>query len=148
MIDTERDAQELVSRKLPRPYDSPDGFTPERRWTSTEPMWKRVPTRCEDGHRTSDFMMLIPRLRCQPRRRLQATLAQIHDVLASYRDAVVFADVNLRLNLLWVSVRTSPGIGLELANAVQTLVPEAKLIANRAALLLRERARRRRWRFC
>lgn len=90
--------------------------------------------------------MLIPTLRSQSGQRLEETLARIHGVLSSYGQAVVFADVNLRLRLLWVSVRSAPGICLELASAVQALVPEAKLIANRAELLRRERTRQRPWR--
>jgi len=112
-----------------------DGMTP------AEPLWARVPTRCEDGERLSDFMMLIPRLRTRPAHHMQEILESIHDTLSCYGDTVVFADLNLRLNLLWVSVRPRPGICLALASALQTRIPEARLIANRAELLMRERGR-------
>ena len=109
-------------------------------------MWKRVPTRWEHGERLSDFLMLIPGLRSRPAPQLQQTLESIHHVLAHYRHAVVFADINLRLNLLWVSVRPLPGISVELAAAVQAYVPEAKLVANRAQIIVRERTRSHWWR--
>jgi hypothetical protein len=72
---------------------------------------------------------------------MQEILESIHDTLSCYGDTVVFADLNLRLNLLWVSVRPRPGICLALASALQTRIPEARLIANRAELLMRERGR-------
>jgi hypothetical protein len=43
----------------------------------------------------------------------------------------VFADMNLRLNVLWVTVRPIPGICLELPAALKTRVPEAMLVAQR-----------------
>jgi hypothetical protein len=52
-------------------------------------------------------------------------------VLARYGDAVVFADVNLRLNTLWVTVRPIPGICLELPAALKHRVPEALLVAHK-----------------
>ena len=96
-----------------------------------EPLWKRVPTRDQDGRPFSDFMMLIPRLRNRPRHVLQATVAEIQAVLEHYRKVVVFADLNLKLNVLWVSVRPVPGICLELPTAIKMRVPEAMLVGQR-----------------
>lgn len=93
-----------------------------------EPLWQRVPTRMPDGRPVSDFMMLIPRLRQQPPHILQRTLREIDGVLARYRSVVLFADLNLKINTLWVSVRPVPGICLELPAAVKLCVPEAVLI--------------------
>ena len=76
----------------------------------SEPLWKRVPTRGEDGRPLSDFMMLIPRLRERSRDEFLATVERIQQVFDHYSHAVVFADLNTRLNLLWVSVRPIPGI--------------------------------------
>lgn len=100
-------------------------------WEPAEPLWKRVPARDETGRALSDFMMLFPGLRNKPARELQAVLNTINGVLRSYDHAVVFADMNLRLNLLWVSVRPIPGICLELPAAIHYLLPEAKLIAHK-----------------
>ncbi len=93
-----------------------------------EPLWKRVPTRDDQGHRLSDFMMIIPKLRNKPQQLLQETIAEIQSVLEYYHRAVVFADLNLKLNLLWVSVRPIPGICLELPTAIKLRVPEAVLV--------------------
>jgi len=96
-----------------------------------EPLWKRVPTRSDEGELLSDFMMLIPGLSRRPRHQLLATVDQIQVVFDRYHHAVAFADLNLRLNLLWISVKPIPGICLELAAALRMRVPEAVLIAHK-----------------
>lgn len=96
-----------------------------------EPLWKRVPGRGDDGHPLSDFMLLIPELRSKPPHVIEDTVQKIGTVLDAYRHAVVFAELNLRLNVLWVSVKPIPGICLELAAALAARVPEARLVAQR-----------------
>lgn len=93
-----------------------------------EPLWQRVPTRLPDGRPVSDFMMLIPRLRHQPLHIIQRTLRDIDDVLNQYRSIVLFAELNLKINTLWVSVNPVPGICLELPAAVKLSIPEAVLV--------------------
>lgn len=95
------------------------------------PLWARVPTRTPEGRLASDFMMLIPGLRRRPQDQLQRVLDNIHGVLTRYHHVVLFADINLKLNVLWISVRPVPGITLELAAAVKLRVPEALLISSR-----------------
>ena len=104
-----------------------------------QPLWQRAPARGEDGRLLSDFMLLIPKLGRRPYPRLQQTLAEIQGVFDRYREFVVFADLNLKLNVLWVSVRPVPGITLELAAAVKQRVPEAVLVANKAEAMLASR---------
>ena len=94
------------------------------------PLWQRVPKTDDQGHLLSDFMMLIPGLRNRGRQQIKSTVDKLSAVLASYQHVVVFADLNLKLNLLWVSIRTRPGMCLELPAAIQEAVPEALLIAN------------------
>ncbi len=96
-----------------------------------EPLWKRAPSRDEQGRPLSDFMMIIPKLSKRPTQYIRDTLREIEAVLADYGDAVVFADVNLRLNTLWVTVRPIPGICLELPATVKLRVPEALLVAHK-----------------
>ncbi len=96
---------------------------------AAEPLWSHVPTNDNEGQRLSDFMMLIPKLRKQPQAHIQHVLQQIQEVLEHYHHAVVFADLNLRLNVLWVSVKPIPGICLELPAAILDRVPEARLVA-------------------
>jgi len=107
-----------------------------------EPLWKRVPTRDEAGRAVSDFMVLIPRLRQASAQRIDAVCGELQQVLEYYADSVVFADLNLNLNLLWVSVRPRPGICLEMAAAVKHRVPEALLVASQAEAYQGLRGRR------
>ena len=76
-------------------------------------------------------MMIIPGLRDQPPSMLGATVARLQTVFTHYADTVVFVDLNVRLNLLWVSVKPIPGICLALPAAIQAWVPDARLVAER-----------------
>lgn len=96
-----------------------------------EPLWKRVPTRDENGGLLTDFMMLIPGLNRKSTSALQRAIRDIELALGSYGKTVCFVDLNLRLNVLWVSVRPTPGICLELAAAIKLRVPEAMLVAHK-----------------
>jgi len=129
----------------------PENFSlkPGLRLVAGEPLWKRVPKTTADGGSLTDFMMLIPKLREQSSSRLQQTLQDLQQALAVYGEQVEFADLNLKLNLLWVSVRPSPGICLHLSAAIRARVPEAILVASQAEALVGETRRRSpsRWRF-
>ncbi|MCA1978678.1 MAG: hypothetical protein LDL19_05515 [Thiobacillus sp.] len=94
-----------------------------------QPLWQIAPTRDRAGRRLTDFMMLIPRLRERPRSEVERTAREIQAVLSLHQD-VVFADLNLKLNLLWVSLRPRPGAIAELAAAIRLRVPEAVLVAH------------------
>jgi hypothetical protein len=96
-----------------------------------EPLWKRVPSRDSEGRPLADFMMIVPGLRDKPEAGLRTTVGELEKVLTFYGRFVVFADLNLRLNLLWVSVKPIPGITLEVAAAIKQRVPEALLVANK-----------------
>jgi len=89
----------------------------------------RLPKADEYGRPLSDFMMLIPGLRDWPAQRRQEVLGLLHGVLGAFRE-VVFADMNVPLNLLWVSVKAKPGIIIDLAVAIQAHVPEARLVGH------------------
>ena len=98
--------------------------------TSAEPLRKRAPIHDENGKPLSDFMMLIPGLRDKPKHLIDRTIQDVHIVLTHFREAVVFAEFNLKLNLLWVSIRSINGIRFEIASAIQEHVPEAKLVSH------------------
>ncbi len=93
------------------------------------PLWQRVPARDEHGQRLSDFQMVFPDLRSRAPWRMEETLMHIGRVLHHYRSWVVFADLNLRTTLLWVSIRPRPGLTLEIPGAILELVPSARLLA-------------------
>ena len=94
-----------------------------------EPLWRIVPTRDENGRLLTDFMMLIPKLRDKSASEVERTSGHIHSILTLHSE-VVFADLNLALNLLWISLRPKRGAMAEIAAAIRLLVPEAVLVAN------------------
>ncbi|MEN8206666.1 MAG: hypothetical protein ABFS24_11720 [Pseudomonadota bacterium] len=98
--------------------------------TTAEPLRKRAPSHDENGRPLSDFMMLIPGLRDQPKHIIDNTIQDVHIVLTHFSEVVVFAEFNLRLNLLWVSIRSVQGIRNEIASAIREQVPEAKLVSH------------------
>lgn len=97
---------------------------------SHRPLYERVPTRDVDGRRLSDFMVLIPGLRNRPQYQFVDILARLQAVLGQFAE-VVFVDLNVPLNLLWISVRSRPRIIREVATAILLHVPEARLVAER-----------------
>ena len=98
--------------------------------TVEEPLRKRAPSHDEHGKPLCDFMMLIPGLRDKPKHVIDNTIQNVHIVLTHFSHAVVFAEFNLKLNLLWVSIRPIQGIRLEIAGAIQEQVPGAKLVSH------------------
>jgi len=98
--------------------------------TAVEPLRKRAPSHDENGRPLSDFMMLIPGLRDKPKHIVDGTIQDIHIVLTHFSEVVVFAEFNLKLNLLWVSLRSVQGIRNEIAGAIQEQVSEAKLVSH------------------
>ena len=97
---------------------------------SSEPLRKRAPSHDENGKALCDFMMLIPGLKEKPKHLIDTTIQDVHIILTRFNHVVVFAEFNLKLNLLWVSIKPVNGIRLEIASAIQELVPEAKLVSH------------------
>ena len=98
----------------------------------SEPLYKRLPCEDEDGKPLSDFMMIIPKLRNRPQHLIQETIGKIEQVLDRYSNVVVFADLNLKLNLLCVIVRPTPGLCWNLPAEINNEIPEALLMAQPA----------------
>jgi hypothetical protein len=98
--------------------------------STAEPLRKRAPSHDEHGKPLSDFMMLVPGLRDKPKHLIEAAIQDIHIALAHFSEVVVFAEFNLKLNLLWVSIRPVHGIRFEIAGAIQQQVPEARLVSH------------------
>ena len=97
--------------------------------SANESLWKRAPTRMPDGTCLCDFMLLIPKLNKRNHPQRLERVARISAVLSQFDQTVVFADLNMKLNLLWVSYKPAPGSCIAIATAIQEWVPEAKLIA-------------------
>jgi hypothetical protein len=94
------------------------------------PLWQRAPTKDEDGTLLSDFMMIIPKLKKCSSEYRRRVLDVLIEVLQRYEDVVVFADLNLKINVLWVSLRPVNGMCLEISAAIKVAVPEALLVAD------------------
>lgn len=93
-----------------------------------KPLYDRAPTLDEDGKPYADFMMLIPGLNKVSSTELKQKMAALQAVLIAYSE-VVFVDLNMRLNLLWVSFTPKLGLIEQMAVDIQRSVPEAKLIS-------------------
>lgn len=124
---------ESVSAKrcplLPVYFSYVNGIKRSHDFVPAQPLWQRVPTHSEHGEMLSDFMMIIPRLGKQTAAYIQNVIAKLEKVFAAYGDKVVFVDLNLKINVLWVSLKPVPGLSLELATAIHVSVPEARLVA-------------------
>jgi hypothetical protein len=99
-------------------------------WRAGEPLWRSLPTQDESGKPLSDFMMLAPGLKNRSAAEVEAVLNAIRDVLEKFPDVVVFANFNLVLNLLWVSLRCRQGAMSVLVAALRTKVPMLKLVGH------------------
>jgi len=95
-----------------------------------EPLYKIAPTRDENGKSFVDFMLIIPKLKKKPQNYIDQTLKDIQMVLSRYSQDVVFANMDLKINCLWVSHRARPGLCMELTSAIRQYVPEAMLVGD------------------
>ena len=106
-----------------------------------EPLYKRLPTRDEEGNFLGDFMLLIPGLKNRSTMQIKSRLAIMQAVLGNHKD-VVFADLNAPLNLLWISVRARHGIIDELVAEIRRHIPEASLVGHTVGNLTKNTAQR------
>ena len=100
-----------------------------------EPLWKIAPTRDKNGNRASDLLMIIPKLKTKPSHHIQRTLAEIDLALKQFRHLVLFANVDMKLNTLWVSFEAKPGLFAEITAALKLRVPEAVVVGDMGARL-------------
>lgn len=95
-----------------------------------EPLWKLAPTRDENGGPVSDVLMIIPKLKTQPELYIKDTLANIEFALKQFNNEVLFANLDMKLNTLWVSFKAVPGVYAEIVSTLKTNVPEAVLVGD------------------
>ena len=95
----------------------------------SEPLWKRAPTRNKSGQPYVDFMMLIPGLKNFESSKLQDIIKKVELVLQHYEKDIVLADLNLKINVLWVTINPHAGLMSEIAALIHHVVPEAKLVS-------------------
>jgi hypothetical protein len=101
----------------------------------SEPLWKRVPTRDRFGKPYTDFMMLIPGLRNFEPLHLRDIISKMEAVLMRYEDDIILAELNLKINILWVTMQPQLGLTAEIAAMIHHVVPEAKLVSQHTAKL-------------
>lgn len=75
-------------------------------------------------------MMLAAGLKLRPLADREGILLLVRGVLEGFGDDVVFADFNLDLNVLWVSMRYQPGLMTRVVCALRDKVPLLRLIAH------------------
>ena len=51
-------------------------------------------------------------------------------VLTSFGDTVVFAELNVAINLLWVSIRPVDGVRFEISEALRSRIPSARIVSH------------------
>lgn len=105
---------------------------PTRRLQPSRPLCERLPRQQARGGTLADFMVLIPGLRDRAPDGLAWRIHLLREVLERFPDVVVFADLNVQLNLLWVSVQPRAGATLEIAGCIRAVLPEARLVASQA----------------
>ena len=99
----------------------------------SEPLWKRAPTRDLSGKPYTDFMMLIPGLKNFEPYRLQEIIDKMEAVLKNYEKDIILADLNLKINVLWVTLQPHIGLSTEIAALIHHVIPEAKLVSQYTA---------------
>ncbi len=97
---------------------------------AAEPLRKRAPAVDENGKPLSDFMVIFPGLRKKPDAIINKTMQDVQLILTRYNHAVVFAEMNIALNLLWVSIRQETGIRFEIIRELRGRIPYAKLVSH------------------
>jgi len=95
------------------------------------PLWRRVPTRGASGKPLSDFMMIFPGADFKQKPQFDFVVDQIQQVLYNYHEAIVFADLNVKLKLLWISIHPIPGMCLEISTAINYRIPDSRLVSHR-----------------
>jgi len=98
--------------------------------TPAEPLWKLVPTRDEDGGPVSDVLMIIPKLKVKSEQHIKDTMANIEFALKQFNNEILFANLDMKLNTLWVSFKAVPGIYVDIVTALKTSVPEAVVVGD------------------
>ena len=103
-----------------------------------EPLWKLAPTRDNEGGPVSDILMIIPKLKTRPECYIKDTLANIEFALKQFSNEILFANIDMKLNTLWVSFKAVPGVYINIVSTLKTSVPEAVLVGDMSSRLNKE----------
>ena len=91
---------------------------------------ERVPKVDEGGKPLGDMLVILPKLRDKTAHELDLVARGLDRALSHFAEQIVFAELNVSRNTLWVSMRPMKGIRASIASAIQLEVPNAKLIAH------------------
>ena len=100
------------------------------RWQPSAPLWQRAPHTQADGASLADLMMLIPGLKRYTEGQSAHLQRKLEAVIEEFGERVVFADINLKLNVIWITVLPEPGLCREVAVAIRKRIPEAVMVGN------------------
>jgi hypothetical protein len=75
-------------------------------------------------------MVLLPGLRLGLEPVVQRVTAQLMAVLDGFGEQVLFAELNLKLGLLWISVAAEPGLCHQVAQTVRGQLPETRVVGS------------------
>jgi len=103
-----------------------------------EPLWKLAPTKDKDGGPVSDVLMIIPKLKTKPEQYIKDTLANIEFALKQFNNEVLFANLDMKLNTLWVSFKAVPGVYYDIVSTLKTNVPEAVLVGDMSSRIYKD----------
>ena len=101
-------------------------------FSSPMPLWQRVPTHTEAGELAFDFMVFVKKLNKLDSVEQTATIDKIYSVLNIYSKVILLADLNLKINLLWVSHLPRLNLSIEIASQIINVYPPARLISHRS----------------
>lgn len=108
----------------------PNGVSNRLMVSPADALWRYAPSRDENHSPTSDLMMLLPGLKSASNQVRDVIQNQLQDVLESFDDRILFADLNLRLGILWVTVRSEVGLCAEVINAIRNRIEDARSVSH------------------
>ena len=92
-------------------------------------LWRYVPVKDSKNQAYCDVMLLLPGIK--KNRDLQVMIRQqLQETLEAFGDQVLFADLNLRLGIVWVTVVPEPGLCSDVADAIRQRVEGARIVGN------------------
>lgn len=94
------------------------------------PLYQRAPTRRSAGRPVSDLMLLLPGLKRGLEPVVSRVTGELTAILATFGEQVLFAELNLKLGLLWVTVPAEPGLCHEVAQRVRAHLPETRVVGS------------------
>lgn len=108
------------------------GVSRQPKLTPGGDLWRYAPVRDAAGRPVGDLMMLLPGLRGGGGRTAMLICEQLQLVLQEFGDRVLFAELNVRLGVLWVSVRGEAGLSAEVAAAIRARITAARVVGHYA----------------